>query len=358
MSPGGGNACLLQSDSEIGGCLGATSVDLAQCNAQAVDGLLRQALREEEQQQAAASDGMVVRWSVRIGTKERPCTRTTRGRPGPDLVATIACVSRPSKQNNEAEGRQKDACCNRTPFDIACGVRRRLAGAPQIGLLLVEHNGVIVTSAAQVARQLSRGMRQCEGCGAFFSHQGKGLATHQVSAKQHACHEAGVRRAEREAVEQVLGGDAAKKGGSSWREAGRGGGGGGGGGGGSLTTGGPPEVLCLARNGCLPQLQAAAARGTDIAGARDRHGSGPLLWAAGAGHMAVCRWLVEELGIDAAATRRKDGRTALHWAARNGRLEVCRYLTERGVDPHALTYDGDSLFMLAAWQGVRLASPS
>ncbi len=40
----------------------------------------------------------------------------------------------------------------------------------------------------------------------------------------------------------------------------------------------------------------------------------------------------------------------MHWAARNGRLEVCRYLHSKGADPHALTCDGDSPFMLAAWQ--------
>ena len=51
------------------------------------------------------------------------------------------------------------------------------------------------------------------------------------------------------------------------------------------------------------------------------------------------------------ATRRKDGRAPLHWAARNGRLDVCAWLVSRGADANRCTYDGDTPFNLAVWQG-------
>ena len=77
-----------------------------------------------------------------------------------------------------------------------------------------------------------------------------------------------------------------------------------------------------------------------------------LLWAAGAGRLEVCMWLVTDLGLEPASTRRKDGRTALHWAARNGHLDVVQYLVRQcGMDPDAPTFDGDTPFMLAVWQG-------
>ena len=69
----------------------------------------------------------------------------------------------------------------------------------------------------------------------------------------------------------------------------------------------------------------------------DRHGSTALLWAAGGGHLAVCKFLVEECGVpvDSAGTGAsssstaskhalKRRRSALHWAARHGHLEVCK----------------------------------
>ena len=55
----------------------------------------------------------------------------------------------------------------------------------------------------------------------------------------------------------------------------------------------------------------------------DRHGSTALHWAAGGGHMHVCRWLLEEAQADALHTQPASGRNALHWAARNGHAEVC-----------------------------------
>eukprot|EP00040_Diaphanoeca_grandis_P014720 m.74828 g.74828 ORF g.74828 m.74828 type:complete len:493 (+) comp24701_c0_seq3:217-1695(+) len=88
---------------------------------------------------------------------------------------------------------------------------------------------------------------------------------------------------------------------------------------------------------------------------RDRHGSGPLLWAAGGGHLECCKLLVEVGGVNPRDTqhhrRGYDGRSALHWAARNGRLEVVMWLVEDqrcNVDSPAA--DGTTPFHLAVWQ--------
>ena len=83
----------------------------------------------------------------------------------------------------------------------------------------------------------------------------------------------------------------------------------------------------------------------------DPHGSSALHWAAGGGHTAACEWLVGEKNVPVDATRRKDGRAPTHWAARNGRLEVLAWLVSRGADANAVTYDGDTPFNLAVWQG-------
>ena len=52
------------------------------------------------------------------------------------------------------------------------------------------------------------------------------------------------------------------------------------------------------------------------------------------------------------ATSAKDGRSAVHWGARNGMLGVVAWLVEAcGVEPGLPTAEGDTPFMLAAWQG-------
>ena len=110
--------------------------------------------------------------------------------------------------------------------------------------------------------------------------------------------------------------------------------------------------LAAARDGDLAALQALAAEGWDVA-TPDRYGSCALQWAAGAGHVAVVRWLVKDCALDPTTTvQPKDGRNALHWACRNGKLEVCRWLVEEGgVNPSTPTKDGTSPFHWAVWQG-------
>lgn len=87
-----------------------------------------------------------------------------------------------------------------------------------------------------------------------------------------------------------------------------------------------------ARDGDVAALRQMAAEGWDPL-EEDRHGSNALLWAAGGGHLAACRLLVEELGVpvDVAASASGAGkrqlkrrRNALHWAARHGHLDVCK----------------------------------
>ncbi|KAJ1634962.1 ankyrin repeat-containing domain protein [Pavlovales sp. CCMP2436] len=111
------------------------------------------------------------------------------------------------------------------------------------------------------------------------------------------------------------------------------------------------EGLRAAREGDLPALVALVEGGYDARAARDRHGSSALLWAAGGGHVAVCRFLCEECGLDALEAQRKDGRCALHWAARNGHLNVVRWLvSERGESPDRRAHDGTVALHWAVWQ--------
>ena len=93
---------------------------------------------------------------------------------------------------------------------------------------------------------------------------------------------------------------------------------------------------------------------TGDAAAIDRHGSCALMWAAGGGHLELCRWLVSNAGLDphAAQTHHRSRRTPLHWAARNGHMEVCKWLVDEcGVDPDVRSMDGTSAFHYAVHSG-------
>ena len=110
--------------------------------------------------------------------------------------------------------------------------------------------------------------------------------------------------------------------------------------------------LAAAAIGDVAAMRAAFEAGAfDPVADADPHGSGALHWAAGGGHLEACEWLARERGVPVDATRRKDGRAPLHWAARNGRLDVCAWLVSRGADANRCTYDGDTPFNLAVWQG-------
>ena len=120
----------------------------------------------------------------------------------------------------------------------------------------------------------------------------------------------------------------------------------------------PDPGLEAARRGDVDALRRLVKdEGWDANAAVDRHGSGALLWAAGAGRLDAVKFLVEEAGTDPATTsqagrRAYAGRTALHWAARNGHVHVMEYLViSRGVDVDARTAEGTTAFAWACWRG-------
>ena len=112
-----------------------------------------------------------------------------------------------------------------------------------------------------------------------------------------------------------------------------------------------PPGLEAARDGNLLRLRELVANGFNAASVFDRHGSSALMYAAGSGHLDICKYLVDELGVPAMQQQVKDGRTPLHWAARNGRVEVCKWLlNERSADPNVGTHDGTRPLHWAIWQ--------
>eukprot|EP00873_Tetraselmis_striata_P000299 jgi/Tetstr1/420563/TSEL_011653.t1 len=112
--------------------------------------------------------------------------------------------------------------------------------------------------------------------------------------------------------------------------------------------------LAAARDGQLEELHRLVAAGWDPLVAVDRHGSSALHFAAGAGHLEVCQFLVDECGVPASqacTAGRQDQRNALHWAARNGHLRVCHWLVcVAGVDINSATTDATNAFHWAVWQ--------
>lgn len=114
-----------------------------------------------------------------------------------------------------------------------------------------------------------------------------------------------------------------------------------------------PPGLAAARDGDLDALRELSACGVfDPTRCVDRHGSNALHWAAGSGHLGVCKHLVDACGVDAGSTQAKDGRNAMHWAARNGKTDVCEWLwREKGVSVDSRTRDGTTPFHWAVWQG-------
>ena len=120
----------------------------------------------------------------------------------------------------------------------------------------------------------------------------------------------------------------------------------------------PLPGLEAARRGDLNSLRTLVIDGWDPSSttAVDRHGSNALLWAAGGGHLACVRFLVESAGMDPekavqSGRRSYAGRSALHWAARNGHGDVVEYLLSRGVAADSKTADGSTAFAWAAWRG-------
>ena len=113
--------------------------------------------------------------------------------------------------------------------------------------------------------------------------------------------------------------------------------------------------LEAARAGELQELRTLVAGGWDCHRAADKHGSNALMWAAGNGHLEVCKYLCGACGLPAVllgGPTHKRRRNALHWAARNGHLNVVKWLVlEEAVPVDIGTSDGTTAFMYAVWQG-------
>eukprot|EP00965_Chrysotila_dentata_P259111 6213452-Pleurochrysis_carterae.AAC.2 len=116
-----------------------------------------------------------------------------------------------------------------------------------------------------------------------------------------------------------------------------------------------PPALAAARDGDVVGVRthlAGCADANAVCALTDRHGSNCLHWAAGGGHVSVCSYLVESLGVPVNdAGKQKDRRTALHWAARNGHVDTCRWLVSRGASVDSVTVDGTSPLHWAVWRG-------
>nr|CAB3466406.1 unnamed protein product [Digitaria exilis] len=88
--------------------------------------------------------------------------------------------------------------------------------------------------------------------------------------------------------------------------------------------------------------------------AKDDKGRNALHFAAGRGHLEICRFLVEELGLDVNSAANGSG-TSVHFAAVGGDARVLRYLLDHGGDPAVPDGKGSMPLHDAAEQGaVRL----
>ncbi|TVU06247.1 hypothetical protein EJB05_49449 [Eragrostis curvula] len=90
-------------------------------------------------------------------------------------------------------------------------------------------------------------------------------------------------------------------------------------------------ALQAAIDGDLPLLKKMASQ-VDLREAKDAKGRNVLHFAAVKGHLEVCRFLVEEVGLDTNSAS-EEGRSPVHNAAIGGSKSVLGYLLDRGGDP-------------------------
>ena len=93
--------------------------------------------------------------------------------------------------------------------------------------------------------------------------------------------------------------------------------------------------------GDLEAAQRLASEGWAAAHAVDKHGNTALQWAAGGGHLAAMRWLLEAMRADVDGSN-KDGRTALMWACKNGCARAASLLLDEAHADASLKMKDDS----------------
>ena len=66
----------------------------------------------------------------------------------------------------------------------------------------------------------------------------------------------------------------------------------------------------------------------------DDLGTTPFHLAATKGHLDMCKYIIESLGIKNPVNN--DGDTPLHWAANNGHSDICSFIVEHVQDKNPL----------------------
>ncbi|TVU06259.1 hypothetical protein EJB05_49461 [Eragrostis curvula] len=109
------------------------------------------------------------------------------------------------------------------------------------------------------------------------------------------------------------------------------------------------DALQAAIDGDLRCLKKMATK-VNLRDAKDAMGRNALHCAAGKGHLDICRFLVEELGLDVNSTADGSG-TSVHFAAVGGDERALGYLLDHGGDPGAPDAKGSTPLHDAAEQG-------
>ncbi|CAJ1336870.1 unnamed protein product [Effrenium voratum] len=209
------------------------------------------------------------------------------------------------------------------PFDLALALRRHLEAAT--AAVAVEPGGDLrIWTEEMLEEQRGQGKVLCRGCGCFFG-EGNPLRTHVQNAQSRCFNAEAAEYYQKECQEETPAPKAARR----------------------LDAG-----MEAAKAGDLEKLRLLIEDGWDPCTV-DHNGNGPLHWAAGAGHLELCRFLVALKLDPAKPTSKHNGRTPLHWAARNGHVAVCAFLLDLCGDDmvDAETVTKDTALMLAAWQG-------
>ncbi|CAN6338844.1 unnamed protein product [Urochloa humidicola] len=108
-------------------------------------------------------------------------------------------------------------------------------------------------------------------------------------------------------------------------------------------------ALQAAIDGNLRLLKKMASK-VNLREAKDDRGRNALHFAAAKGHIDVCRFLVEELGLDVNSTDAEGG-MPVHFAAAGGDVRVLAFLLDRGGDPGVPDAKGCTPLHSAAEQG-------